>query len=69
MKFALYCPACHDSAVLPGVAEDGSTFDQEAAIDTFTTVHVMHLRGRQNIDVLIVPEVTFVKPHSFRVLN
>lgn len=69
MKFALHCPNCCDSTVLPGVADDGSTFDQEAAIDTFTSVHAGHLSGQQNIDVVPVPEVTFVKPSRIRWFN
>lgn len=59
MKFALYCPCCQDRAVLPGRSEDGSTFDQEAVIDAFTTMHATHLVDDQSIEVLDVPDVAF----------
>jgi len=69
MKFALQCPACLHMVKLPGLSEDGSTFDQEAAIDAFTTAHVGHLEGEQTIDVLEVPEVSFFQFPGVRVLN
>lgn len=69
MKFALLCPCCLQRAILPGRSEDGSTFDQEAAIETFTVGHVEHLADDQTIQIIEVPSVSFGQFNPTRVLN